>query len=695
MVDAEAQIDWEIRKNSRRYGLSYRGDWFQMLRDCADCCEHVRVEMAFTANQHDQIRAVGDNWDDLWLAMKERSIKPIALRAIQGHKHKVTAETPYDDRFEEEDARGDLRTTSLKHSSEGGKIPFLVHSTKRGVQNTIIESILQNDLYNVGLDNKKTNVYFSAANWRGLDRSEWSNADFNAAWQCEEAIVWPYWPRDQDDCIVIVEVDRMLDLGITAWQTASAAVLAQDYEMIPVQCIAFSFCTVTGACLHNDTGLTWEEYVEDGPSQGGARPESEDEDEAEQARDELIGRAAAREPEAMAQVHEALANAQQYVRANRTILCPSAICGFPMRQGAEFCSQCGTPAARRRERSRSARPRREATAESSGSEGAPSIVAVDEQEIYPQAPTQESRERLYDGMTLEMRRAHARQAAHYSNSSSAAIKKWRKAFLKLDKNSGFSTPAHSFQEKWQVDTIWRDNLIRTGQSVDYGRMVDALNRDEIRVAQGGIFPRYPNMATCRDMDRCANLPAPTGYLDVERFNRRVAERDLGEGAHRLVLGNDGGNPTNLSAYHHPNAESLLQRMREKGLKGTGRGKGAKSKSSAGRDSQQSSASRSRSSYNQRNDDWTNYDRREMRSSASSGSNQPFNAFGDSRQSTSNSAGSSSWSNNFDSSNADNWNTSRAGWVARNEQRPSESQFRQQQPKKKVNWENLNERNDQW
>ena len=105
------------------------------------------------------------------------------------------------------------------------------------------------------------------------------------------------------------------------------------------------------------------------------------------------------------------------------------------------------------------------------------------------------------------------------------------------KNSGFSTPAHSFQEKWQVDTIWRrDNLIRQGQSTAYARMVDSLNRDEIRVAQGGIFPRFPDMATCWEIDRCANLPVTTGYLDVERFNRRQAERDLGEGPHRLILG---------------------------------------------------------------------------------------------------------------------------------------------------------------
>ena len=101
----------------------------------------------------------------------------------------------------------------------------------------------------------------------------------------------------------------MLDLGITAWQTASAAVLAQDYEMIPVQCIAFAFCTVTGACLHNDTDMSWEDYVKYGPSRSDARPESDGEGDAEQARDELIGRAAAREPEAMVQVHEALANA--------------------------------------------------------------------------------------------------------------------------------------------------------------------------------------------------------------------------------------------------------------------------------------------------------------------------------------------------------------------------------------------------
>ena len=125
-----------------------------------------------------------------------------------------------------------------------------------------------------------------------------------------------------------------------------------------------------------------------------------------------------------------------------------------MRQGAEYCSPCGTPAAGRRERSRSARrPKQEANSDTEGSEGAPSIVAVDVREVYRQRPSDESREQLYEGMTVEARPAAARTSANYQNSSSAAIKKWRKAYAKLDKNSGWSTPANSFQEKWQVDPV--------------------------------------------------------------------------------------------------------------------------------------------------------------------------------------------------------------------------------------------------
>jgi len=109
MEDAELQIDFEIRKSSRRHGKQpYHGNWWQMLRDCADCCEHVRVELAFTQDQYDQIRAVGHDWDSLWWAMLHREIKPVALRAVQGHKFKVTDETPYDNRFEENDAGGGL-----------------------------------------------------------------------------------------------------------------------------------------------------------------------------------------------------------------------------------------------------------------------------------------------------------------------------------------------------------------------------------------------------------------------------------------------------------------------------------------------------------------------------------------------------------------------------------------------------------
>ena len=45
MEDAELQVDYEISER-KRYGRPlYRGDWYSMLRDCADCCEKVRVEV--------------------------------------------------------------------------------------------------------------------------------------------------------------------------------------------------------------------------------------------------------------------------------------------------------------------------------------------------------------------------------------------------------------------------------------------------------------------------------------------------------------------------------------------------------------------------------------------------------------------------------------------------------------------------
>ena len=181
-----------------------------------------------------------------------------------------------------------------------------------------------------------------------------------------------------------------------------------------------------------------------------------------------------------------------------------------MRKGAEFCSQCGTPAATRRERSRSARPRREATAEDSGSEGAPSEFQVLdlERDLFPQSATLESREQLYEGMTLGWRPTAARQHSHYTHSSTAAIKIWRKQLPKLSKTTGLSTPANSFQEKWQVDHLWQENLIRHGQTADYASMVDDLNRDEARVADGGVFLRYPSLATCREMDRCVCFGSP-------------------------------------------------------------------------------------------------------------------------------------------------------------------------------------------
>ena len=52
MEDAELQIDYEILSRDKRLKKApYRGDWYNMLRDCADCCEKVRVELAFTQGQ--------------------------------------------------------------------------------------------------------------------------------------------------------------------------------------------------------------------------------------------------------------------------------------------------------------------------------------------------------------------------------------------------------------------------------------------------------------------------------------------------------------------------------------------------------------------------------------------------------------------------------------------------------------------
>jgi hypothetical protein len=196
--------------------------------------------------------------------------------------------------------------------------------------------------------------------------------------------------------------------------------------------------------------------------------------------------------------------------------------------------------------------------------------------------------------------------------------------------------------------VWKDNIIRLGQSAEYGRMVDSLNRDRVRLAQGGTFPRYPNWETMREMDRCVSLPVRASYLDVERFNRQQTERDLGEGPHRVVLSNAGGNPNSLPAANHPNYEGEVRRLREKGQKGRGKG----SEPPWRRPQERSSSS----GYDQRNADWNNYNAAAMR-------NEPGSSSG----------------------HQSDWYYSRAGWVDRNERsRPTEG-----------SWEDLSQNNDRW
>ena len=179
-----------------------------------------------------------------------------------------------------------------------------------------------------------------------------------------------------------------------------------------------------------------------------------------------------------------------------------------------------------------------------------------------------------------------------------------------------------------------------------------LNGDEIRVQQGGTFPRYPNWATCREMDRCVKLPVRESYLDVERLTRRQAERDLGEGPHRLVLGNTGGNPNSLPAANHPDAPGAVRRLQEKGLKGRSKG----DENPPWRRLQKRT---SRSNYDQRNADWSRYDTAAMRSEPGSSSSHR-----------------SDWY----------WDRSRAGWVDRNERQRSTA---------RPNWEDLSQNNDRW
>ena len=114
--------------------------------------------MAFTAKQVERIAAVGDNWDELWDTMASWQLKPIAPKAVQGHNQRVDEDTPHDDRFDEEDARGDLRTAKLKHSYDGWKVPFVIHATRKGINSITLKSILKNGLYNGGLTGKKKNA---------------------------------------------------------------------------------------------------------------------------------------------------------------------------------------------------------------------------------------------------------------------------------------------------------------------------------------------------------------------------------------------------------------------------------------------------------------------------------------------------------------------------------------------------------
>ena len=199
-----------------------------------------------------------------------------------------------------------------------------------------------------------------------------------------------------------------------------------------------------------------------------------------------------------------------------------------------------------------------------------------------------------------------------------------------------------------MDTVWRNNLIRNAQTPAYARMVAALNRDRDRVAQGGIFPRFPGWETMREMDRCVNVRVRPSYLDVERFRQQQTERDLGEGPHRVVLSNPGSNPNSLPAANHPDYESEVRRLREKGKKGSG-------KDSEPPWRRQDDRSRS-SGYDQQNTDWSNYNAAPRR-------NEPGSSSG----------------------HESDWYLSRAGWVDRNERaRPTEG-----------SWDDLSQNNDWW
>ena len=180
-------------------------------------------------------------------------------------------------------------------------------------------------------------------------------------------------------------------------------------------------------------------------------------------------------------------------------------------------------------------------------------------------------------------------------------------------------------------------------------MVNALNRDRERVRQGGIFPSTPGRQTMREMDRCVNLPARRGYLDVARFRQQQTEWEL-EPTYRIVLSDPANNPNSLPAANHPDYENEVRRLQEETAKGQkGRGKDLDPPWR-----RQDNSSRS-SDYVQQNTDWSNWTAAPSRNERASSS-----------------------------SSAPNWQDSRAGWINRNEQtRPTES-----------SWNNQN-RNNYW
>ena len=98
---------------------------------------------------------------------------------------------------------------------------------------------------NGGIGGARSNIHFSACDWRDLPASAFN---FSEQFDAPERV--PHWPKEESDAVYLFGCEAIRALGLDPRMCRKRSVTTTSGETVPPECLEAVFCLKTNACFY-------------------------------------------------------------------------------------------------------------------------------------------------------------------------------------------------------------------------------------------------------------------------------------------------------------------------------------------------------------------------------------------------------------------------------------------------------------